>query len=232
MINGIGHFRVWRELFTKPIWLNSTAEQQAILITLMAMANFQPREWEWQGEKFSVASGQFVTSLEAIRVNTGGSVSIQNVRTALKRFEKLEFLTNKSTKTGRLITLVNWEQYQYTGEQANKDTNKDLTKTSQRPNKDLTTREESKKVIKKELNIYGEFKKVKLTNEEHLKLIENLGENTTRLLIDELDVYKASTGKSYKSDYATILNWHRKNPDRGQAKPTNKETYVRMEEII
>lgn len=117
------------------------------------MANFQPREWEWQGEKFSVGSGQFVTSLETIRANTGGSVSTQNVRTALKRFEKLGFLTNKSTKTGRLITLVNWEQYQYTGEQANKDTNKDLTKTSQRANKELTTREEDNKVISKEIYI-------------------------------------------------------------------------------
>lgn len=59
-------------------------------------------------------------------------------------------------------------------------------------------------------NKYGEFEKVKLTKEEHSKLISRLGEIKTRDLIDRLDNYKESTGKTYKSDYATILNWHRR----------------------
>lgn len=150
MINGIGHFRVWRELFTKPIWLNSTLEQQVILITLMAMANFQPREWEWQGKKYNVKPGQFITSSKSIIENTGGNVTTQNVRTALARFEKLGFLTNESTKQGRLITLVNWRDYQYTDDYANQDPNRRVTKTQPRPNQDLTTREEGNKVISKE----------------------------------------------------------------------------------
>ncbi|MFL0267237.1 hypothetical protein [Candidatus Clostridium radicumherbarum] len=50
------------------------------------------------------------------------------------RFEKLGFLTNKSTKTGRLITIDNWELYQVELKQTNKGSNKDLTKSQQRPN--------------------------------------------------------------------------------------------------
>lgn len=145
MIQPIGYFLTWRGLYSKPIWLNSTLEQQVILITLMAMANFKANEWEWQGEKFTLQAGQFITSLETIRTNTGGNVSIQNVRTALKRFEKLGFLTNQSTKTGRLITLVNWETYQVVDGVINIDANKDLTKSQQRPNKDLTPIEEGNK---------------------------------------------------------------------------------------
>lgn len=161
MIQPIGYFRIWRELYTKPIWLKSTLEQQVILMTLLAMANFQPKEWEWKGEKFSVQSGQFITSLESIRVNTGGNVSIQNIRTALARFEKLEFLTNESTKTGRLITIVNWGDYQHIEGTPNIVANKDLTKTQQRPNKDLTPREEGNKEIREESNnnIYSDFVK-------------------------------------------------------------------------
>lgn len=151
MIQPVGHFRVWRELYNKPIWLNSTLEQKVILMTLMAMANFKSKEWEWKGEKYSVEAGQFITSLESIKANTGNCVSTQNVRTALRRFEKLEFLTNESTKEGRLITLVNWRDYQYTEDEPNIATNKDLTKSQQRPNKDLTPREEGKK-DKKEKN--------------------------------------------------------------------------------
>lgn len=57
---------------------------------------------------------------------------------------------------------------------------------------------------------YGEFEKVKLTEEEHKKLLDKLGQVKTDDLVERLDNYKASTGKTYKSDYATILNWHRR----------------------
>lgn len=53
---------------------------------------------------------------------------------------------------------------------------------------------------------YGEFKNVLLSNEEYNKL------EKTNLLsyIEKLSSYIASTGKKYKSHYATILNWSRK----------------------
>lgn len=57
-------------------------------------------------------------------------------------------------------------------------------------------------------NIYGEFKNVKLTKEEYAKL------EKSNLLpyIEKLSSYIASKGKKYKSHYATILNWARKEP--------------------
>lgn len=55
-----------------------------------------------------------------------------------KEQQKLEFLTNESTKTGRLITILNWELYQQDYKKANKDSNKDLTNNQQTPNIDLT----------------------------------------------------------------------------------------------
>ena len=55
-------------------------------------------------------------------------------------------------------------------------------------------------------NIYGEFKNVRLTDEEYKKLEEK------NLLpyIEKLSSYIASKGKKYKSHYATILTWSRK----------------------
>ncbi|WP_286910710.1 DnaA N-terminal domain-containing protein [Clostridium sp. UBA1652] len=133
-----GFIGLYRSLLDKPIWKQSTPEQKTILITILLMVNHKEAEWEWQGQKFSVKPGQTVTSLENIVLNCGKGVTTQNVRTALKRFEKLGFLTNESTKTGRLLSVVNWEVYQVEQKQTNKDTNKDLTKSQQRPNKDLT----------------------------------------------------------------------------------------------
>lgn len=134
-----GWIKLHRKLIEKAIWVDSTPEQKVILITLLMMANHKEKEWEWRGEKYKAKPGQFVTSLNSIVKNAGSGISIQNVRTAIERFEKYEFLTNQSTKRNRLITIVNWEQYQSYGDDANKDTNKELTKSQQRANKELTT---------------------------------------------------------------------------------------------
>jgi len=138
-----GWLKLHRDLKDKAIWKNSTPEQKAILISILMEVNYLPSEWEWKGEKFIVQPGQTIKSLQTIADLAG--VTIQNVRTAIARFEKYEFLTNESTKTGRLITIVNWGLYQGEGEPPNKPTNKEPTKSQQRPNKDLTTIEERKK---------------------------------------------------------------------------------------
>ena len=130
MADNQGYLLLYRELMNKPIWTNSTPEQKVILVTLLMMANHKQNEWEWKGEKFCVKSGQFITSLDKIVEKCGKGISTQNVRGSLVRFEKLDFLTNESTKTGRLITIANWSLYQL--ELPNP--TKQSTKTQQRGN--------------------------------------------------------------------------------------------------
>lgn len=121
-------------ILNNPIWINSTAEQKVILITILLLANHEPYEWEWKGEKITINNGQFITTLESIVSKCGKGVTVQNARTALSRFEKLEFLTNESTKTGRLITVANWEFCQ--GE--SKKLTNNLTDNQQTTNKQIT----------------------------------------------------------------------------------------------
>lgn len=139
-----GWIKLHRCLFKKPIWKLSTAEQKAVLITLLGMANHKQKEWEWNGHKFKCEPGQFITSIESICEACGKGISKQNVRTALARFEKFEFLTNQSTKYGRLITIINWGIYQGDTEIPNIVANKDLTKGSQSTNKGLTPNKNDK----------------------------------------------------------------------------------------
>lgn len=153
-----GWIKIHRELFEKPIWVLSSSAQKTILITLLSMANYKEKKWEWNGQQYDCAPGQFITSLEKIAEKSGKDVSIQNVRTAIKRFEKYGFLTNVSTKAGRLITIVNWGIYQVNDEEPNKDVDKGLTKSQQRPNKELTTTKE-----------YKEYKEYKEGNKEKEK---------------------------------------------------------------
>jgi DNA replication protein DnaD len=105
----MGWIKLHRELATKAIWRKSTKEQKLILVSILMMANHAPNQWEWKGNKFTVEPGQFVTSLNSIQEFVGTDVSKQSIRTALARFIKLNFLTQQSTKMGRVISIVNWE---------------------------------------------------------------------------------------------------------------------------
>ena len=203
-----GWVKLHRCLLGKAIWHNSTPEQKTILITLLMMANHEEREWEWEGLKYKAQPGQFVTSINSIQKACGKGISKQNVRTALLKFKKYEFLTYESTKTGRLITIVNWGQYQQLNDKANIDTNKELTKSQQRANKELTPNKNVKndKNVKNERKVqYAEF--VKMTPEEYQKLIDQFGKHATNRMIEILDNYKGSKGKTYKCDYRAILSW-------------------------
>ena len=168
------------------------------------MANHQGKEWEWKGEQYKAEPGQFITSLQSIAEKCGRGISIQNVRTSLKRFEKYDFLTNEPTNKNRLITLVNWELYQSTDQ----DLTSNLTSNQQATNKQLTTNKNDKNVKNDKKNKYADF--VSMTEEEHQKLLEQFGRAGTNDRIERLNLYKGSTGKKYKSDYLTILNWERK----------------------
>ncbi len=141
-----GWLKLYRELIQKPIWKLSTPEQKSILITILCMVNHETQVWEWKGKKYKCAPGQKITSLKKIAEECGKGISIQNVRTALVRFEKLQFLTSESTNESRLITVLNWGLYQSTTNELTKQ----LTGGSQRGNKQLTT---NKNVRMKEIEV-------------------------------------------------------------------------------
>lgn len=130
-----GFIALHRKLLDSPIWQVTTVEQKVILITLLLMANHSEKKWYWQGEEFICQPGQFITSLPNIVKACGNGLTVQNVRTALKKFENMNFLTDQSTKTGRLITIVNWQVYQGKRDVDNRQPNSQLTESQQTPNR-------------------------------------------------------------------------------------------------
>lgn len=84
---------------------------------------------------------------------------------------------------------------------------------------------------------YGEYKNVLLTDDELDKLKSEYSDYADR--IERLSSYVASTGKSYKSHYATIRNWARKDRTdnkkevtNGSGKPNTTEKWGRLEKAI
>lgn len=80
--------------------------------------------------------------------------------------------------------------------------------------------EKEKKKNKEKKHKYGEYKNVLLTDDELEKLQAEYPDIEER--IERLSSYIASTGKSYKSHYATIRNWARKD---AEVKPITQPIY-------
>jgi len=164
---------------------NST---KALFIHCLLKANFKDKTWRG----IEIKRGSFLTSLESLATETG--LSVQNIRTSLRKLISTNELTSTSTNRYRIVTLKNYDKYNA------------VTSKQQTTNKQLTTTKKEKKVIKeKEKDIYLEF--VLLQKVEYDKLIDKYGDDITTNIIETLNNYLGSTGKKYKSHYHTILNW-------------------------
>jgi|GEM_PF-6032716 len=112
MNTSYGWIKLYRCLLDDPLWQCGTNEQKIILITLLLMANHAEAKWQWNGRPYHCKPGQMITSLNSIQEKIGKRISLFQIRYAIKHFEMMGFLINKSSKTGRLITICNWESYQ------------------------------------------------------------------------------------------------------------------------
>ncbi len=129
-MNNQGWIKLHRKIRDNPLYKDCNAKQRDILINLLLMVNYTSNKWIYKGEEFEIKPGQLITSLDTIANSCAKDVSVQNVRTALLKFEKYGFLTNKSTNKNRLITIVNWEVYQE--EYKNQQTNQQATNNYKR----------------------------------------------------------------------------------------------------
>jgi len=110
-----------------------------LFIHLLLSANH--KEKLWRGNK--VKKGQFITGLYSLSEQTG--ISIQSLRTALKKLELTKEITRKSTNKFSIITIVKWEQYQVLEQE--------LTINQQTTNKQLTTTNNDNNVKNNKSNI-------------------------------------------------------------------------------
>lgn len=223
MSNKGGWIKLYRELLEKPIWFESTPEQKTILITLLLMANHEGRQWEWQGQKYYAAPGQFVTSLPKIVEACGPGVSIQNVRTALKRFEKYEFLTDQSTKKNRLITINNWAFYQDNPNNPNRQANSQLTVNQQSANSQLTSNKNVRNKECKNIDVVDEqvdpISKAIRTYEQVFGLANAINIQTIQywcqdlspeLVIKALEITSSNNARSFKYTEAILRDWEKR----------------------
>ena len=141
-----GYIKVWRKIQHSDMYKQLNSKQRDVLMQCLLLANHKKRQWNWGEKLFICEPGQFITSLSNLVKCCGRGTKVQSVRTSLLVLQKWQFLTCKSTKTGRLITICNWVTYQCSEVTTNKDSNRQPTKNQQRANKELTTNKNVKNV--------------------------------------------------------------------------------------
>jgi len=114
-------------------WFNKS-EAVHLFIYMLLKANH--KEGKWQG--IDIKRGQFISSLGNISNATG--ISLQTIRTILKKLEKTNEIEVKSTSQYTLVTISKYECYQ----DENEATNKPITSNQQTTNKQLTTNKNEK----------------------------------------------------------------------------------------
>ncbi|WP_080961693.1 DnaD domain-containing protein [Enterococcus cecorum] len=212
-----------RKLLDKPIWFESTAEQKVILITLLLMANHAEKEWEWQGQKYVAKPGQFVTSLPKIVEACGNGISIKNVRTALKRFEKYGFLADKSTNKNRLITINNWAFYQDKPDGHGRQTGSQVADNRQATGRRVASNNNDKQINNVTNNVVVDeqvdpISKVIRTYEQIFGLanpitIQNIQfwcqDLSPELVIKALEITSSNNARSFKYTEAILRSWEK-----------------------
>ena len=159
-------------------------------------------------EGISVDRGSFISSISSLATETGLTPS--QVRTSLAHLKKSENLAIKSTNQFSIISIKNYDKYQMDSKRIASESQasrRQVACQSQQYNKEQlrTINNNNKENIKRK---FGQFKNVLLSDDEIDKLKEKFSDYLDR--IENLSSYIASKGDKYKSHYATILNWARK----------------------
>ena len=171
---------------------------EAVQLFIYMLLKANHKDGNWQGHE--IKKGQFITSAQTISNDT--KLSLQVVRTLLKKFELTNEIIVKSTNKFTMLTICKYECYQ---DESNT-INKQLTNKQQTTNKQLTTNKNEKN--NKE-NIYREFEHLFITEDEVKKLLDKHTITQINNVLNDIENYKGNT--KYKSLYLTAVKWLQKN---------------------
>jgi DNA-binding transcriptional MerR regulator len=189
----------WIKLHRKFIdweWFNKS---EAVHLFLYLVLKANHKDSFWQGHE--VKRGQFITSFGKISTDT--NISLQTIRTLLKKFENTNEINIQTTNKFTTITICKYDSYQT----ENEETNTQLTNKQQTTNNQLTTNKNDKN--NKEL-LFTDFWKVYDKSVDRKKCLEKfvkLPEKDIELILEVLPIYvKETKDKKFRKNPLTWLN--------------------------
>lgn len=138
-----GYIKNHRKTLDNPTVCKDT-EHFAIWHYLLYEAKYKPCASMFGGRKIMLKPGQLTTGRRQIAEHF--NIAESKVQRVLKTFENEQMIEQQTSNKNRLITIVEWEQYQMIEQQTEQQLNNNRTTTEQQ----LNTPKERKKVRKKE----------------------------------------------------------------------------------
>ena len=204
-----GWIKLHRKIMYSPVW-NEPGILKLWLYCILK-ASHKEREILLGQQVINLQPGQFITGRNSLHndfnkgVKPANRVSATTLWRWMKMFEKCSNIVLKTNNKYSLVTIVNWEKYQ--GSEQEMNSKRTANEQQMNTNKNVKN---VKNVNKKE---YAPF--VKMTEEEHQKLITDYGETIISEMIEDLNNWKGGKGKRTKSDYLTIRAWIRREQKQG-----------------
>lgn len=175
-----------------------------LFIHLLLNANVVDRDFE----NITVRRGQLLTSRRSLSTHLG--ISEQSVRTSLEHLKSTNEITVKGLSKYSIVTVNNYDKYQRTADKStvfSPSTNHPPTFIQpQYKNDNKEKNYKNDKNTEARLPALGLFGNVFLTQSEIDSLKSKYPDDYSDK-IERLSRYLASTGKSYRSHYAVLLQW-------------------------
>jgi len=195
-----GWVKIFRK-FSEWEWFN-ISEMVHLFIYLLINANHQ--DGEWRGIK--VKRGQILTGINSMNSDT--KISIQTIRTCLKRLEKTNEINIQSTNKYSIITICKYEDYQGDQQTTNKQPNKQLTNNQQ-----TTNYKQEEEEFKEEKEDKNEKKKEyisKIQKEFYQSLTHFTNEFSAKTLRDFYDYWSEPNKSLTKIKWQLEKTWDTK----------------------
>lgn len=185
-----GWIKLHRKLQKKGYYKNSKFVH--LWIHLLLKANHEAKEFMWNNQIVVVKEGQLITGRKQLSDETG--ISETTIERILKTLENEQQVGQQTTTKFRLITILNWKEYQVDGQQNGQQA--DNKRTASGHKQELKELEELKESFNQFWNLYdkkrGKEKAFlywcKLTDDERAKVFENV------------PIYVRATEKQFRKD--------------------------------
>lgn len=218
-----GWIKDWRKELESNIWLMPPLYHR-VWQWIKYNVNHEPNKVPFKdGKVVEVGKGEKITSYRQIANGVGyyergiwREPNVKTIRDILEWLRNEQMIDIESNSQYTRIKVLNWDIYQAPVQDVS-NSRETVSKQSLDTNKN----------DKNDKKYYGEF--VRLTDEEHQKLTERLGQALTADYIERLNNYIGSKGTKYKSHYHTILTWVR-NDEKKQAEPPTRKRQLYMPE--
>lgn len=204
------------------IWESEDFNSLSLLSRLIFIGLFSNADDEGRGR----ANPVYVKSIlfpydEKIRVT--------DVDNSLQEIANRMSITFYSHNGNKYYALSNWDKWQSIQKkkesifpapsQVDSDYSTDTVQVQYEYSLKEKKRIEKKGKEEKYISPRGSMSNVFLTDDEYVKLGQQMSKAKVDEFIEKLSLYIASTGKKYKSHYATILNWYRKDGGKKADRP-------------